>query len=316
MKIAAIQSTSKGVNYHRIANPLSYTEHELTMYNTIPLNKVSEVECDVLIFSRFMIEPEQLDIIRKFKHRGTKVIVDIDDYWILPQNHVSYSGHKEHGIAAKIVEAMTHADEVWTTHKMLATKILKHNKRVRVYPNALDPTDKQWHPNPTKSDNFRIGFVGGVTHEQDLYETARAWRSNNVEGILCGVEDNEVYRTYNYIMSGNGTKKMRLFNSMDVHNYGVFYDHMDVSIAPLVDNTFNKLKSNLKIIESGMKATPIICSWMHPYTDDHVGIYKTDNWRKAFKKVINCKSRMFDEGQALREYVIANYDIRNHKREL
>jgi hypothetical protein len=317
MKIAVIESTSKGVNYHRLANPLSYIDHKVTKYNTIPLDKVKEVDCDVVIFSRFMYEPEQLKIIRKFKHRGTKVIVDVDDYWVLPQNHVGYHGHKVNGVTSKIVEAIQHADEVWTTHGKLADKIRKHNTKVRVYPNALDPTDEQWHPNPTKSDNFRVGFVGGITHGHDLYETVKAWRSNDVEAVLCGVSEHKVFNTYNYIMSGNGTKKIRVLSMLDVHSYGLFYDHMDISIAPLTDTTFNKMKSNLKIIESGMKATPIICSWMHPYIDDHEGIYKTDNWRKAFAKVSKMgAAKMYDQGQELREYVLQNYDIRNHKREL
>jgi hypothetical protein len=66
-----------------------------------------------------------------------------------------------------------------------------------------------------------------------------------------------------------------------------------------------------------MKATPIICSWMHPYVDDAPGIYRTDNWRKAFAKIMRKSPKQLQEqGEQLREYVIKNYDIRNHKREV
>jgi hypothetical protein len=324
VKIAYINSTSSGVDYHRLTNPLSYLDHEVTAYNTIPLDKVDEVECDVLIFSRCMHEEEQLEIIKKFRVRGTKVICDVDDYWGLPQSHPAYHAYKENDIAEKMVDAMRYSSQVWTTHTKLAEKIKQLGQnRIRIYPNALDPTDEQWLPNKLPSKTFRIGFTGGITHEQDLYETADAWKiahtDHDIEAVMCGVDERayEIYAKYQYIMSGGGRGKVRAIAKMNVHNYGLLYDQMDVSIAPLYPNNFNQYKSNLKVIESGMKATPIICSWMHPYVDDAPGIYRTDNWRKAFAKIMRKSPKQLQEqGEQLREYVIKNYDIRNHKREV
>ena len=296
-KIAYINSSSSGVDYHRLSNPLSYLadDHEITAYNSIPLDKVDDVEADVLIYSRCMYEPEQMDIIQKFKARGTRVIVDIDDYWGLPQKHPAYLDYKQHGIPKKIVQSIKWADMVWTTHSKLAREIDKlGQKRVRVYPNALDPTDEQWVPKHLESDRFRIGFVGGVTHEHDLYETATGWKvahaeNDYLQGVLCGVNDDalEMYQRYHYIMSGGGGGDVRAIAQMDVHNYGLMYDRMDVSIAPLYNS------------------------------DDAPGIYKTDNWRKAFAKILRkSKRQLQDEGEQLREYVLENYDIRNHQREI
>lgn len=326
MKIAVIESSSAGVNYHRLTNPLSYVKgHDITLYNTIPLDKVDEVEADVLIFSRYMIEPHQAETLAKFKARGTKIILDVDDHWSLPNNHIMKQAYIKNEIAMRSVEAIRWADVVWVTHQRLADEVRRCGaNRVKIYPNALDPTDEQWQPRKEKSSKTRIGFTGGSTHEHDLYETEKAWKiahctHDNFEAVLCGVNEDayEIYDKYHYILSGGGKGKVRAFQQLDVHNYATFYDHMDVSIAPLVDCSFNRFKSNLKIVESGMKATPIICSWMHPYMDESVGIYKTDNWRKAFAKMLRkSKAQLEDEGQRLREYVVKNYDIRNHKREL
>ncbi len=193
MKVAVIESTSSGVNHHRLTNPLSYLEgHEVTTYNTIPLDKVDEVEADVLIFSRYLYEEEQTKILARFKSRGTKIIVDIDDHWTLPQNHPAYLNYKIHEVPRKSVECLQWADVIWTTHSKLAEAAKKAGAtRVQVYPNALDPTDEQWKPNPVESEKLRVGFVGGVTHEHDLYETADAFRllhdtRKDVESIVCG----------------------------------------------------------------------------------------------------------------------------------
>jgi len=324
MQVAYIQSTSKGVDYHRLTKPLSLSVHEVTAYNTIPLDKVDEVEVDVLVFNRAMIEPEQLEILQRFRAKGTKIIVDVDDYWVLPQHHLAYSFYKD-GFAAKVVEALIFADEVWTTHGKLAAKCEKYNTRVKVYPNAIDPNEPQWTPYKTKSDQLRIGFVGGVTHERDLALTADAFRiahdTMNIEAVLCGYnnEAKDIFNIYNYFMSGRydlGTDT-RVIGELDQHNYGAFYDEFDVAIAPLEENEFNIHKSNLKIIEAGMKATPIIVSHTHPYVDDHPAIFKTNNWRKAFQKVNRLgKDRLQELGLSLRDYVLDNYDLNNHLRKL
>ena len=324
MKIAYIQSTSKGVDYHRLEKPLSKFK-DVTAYNTIPLDKVGEVDCDVLIFSRYMYEDDQIEIFKAFRDKGVKIIVDVDDYWMLPKHHVMHLAYQHNGISRKIIQAMTLADEVWTTHTKLAERIEKYNPRVKVYPNAIDSTEAQWIPNQTKSDKLRIGYVAGVTHERDLDLTTDAFKvahdSMDIQSVLCGYNENTpaIFEKYNHFMSGRYDLGVdtRVLAEQDQYNYGTFYDEMDVAIAPLHEDTFNTLKSNLKIIEAGMKATPIIVSHTHPYTDEHPAIFKTNNWRKAFEKVNRMGTdKLHELGLSLREYVIENYDLNNHTRKL
>jgi predicted O-linked N-acetylglucosamine transferase (SPINDLY family) len=324
MKIAYINSPSKGVDYHRLTKPLS-TFKDVTAYNTIPLDKVNEVDCDVLIFSRCMYEPDQQEIIKAFRKKGVKIIVDVDDHWMLPSYHVGYKDYIKHNITNRITEAMALADEVWATHEKLAAKVRKYNLRVTIYPNAIDHLEQQWIPNPTASDKLRIGYVAGVTHERDLDLTTDAFRvahdTMNIQAVICGYNQRakEIFERYYYFMSGRyeiGTDT-RIIQELNQYNYGTFYDEMDVAIAPLEENTFNTMKSNLKIIEAGMKATPIIVSHTHPYVDDHPAIFKTNNWRKAFEKANRMgKDKLAELGLSLRDYVIENYSLDKHKRKL
>lgn len=324
MKVAYIESTSKGVDYHRLTKPLSLSFHELTKYNTIPLDKVDEVDADTLIFNRAMMEESQGEILAAFKTKGTKIIVDIDDYWELPQHHIAHQFYLR-VFKKKIIEALTYADEVWATHQKLAQKCLKYNNRVKIYPNALDPSEAQWIPYKKESNKLRIGFVGGVTHERDLALTADAFRvahdTMDIQAVVCGYNDKakDIFGVYDYLMSGRyalGTDT-RVIAELDQYNYGAFYDEFDVAIAPLEENEFNIHKSNLKIIEAGMKATPIIVSHTHPYVDDHPAVFKTNNWRKAFQKVNRMgKDKLKELGLSLRDYVLENYDINNHLRKL
>lgn len=53
-----------------------------------------------------------------------------------------------------------------------------------------------------------------------------------------------------------------------VSSYATNYNLFDISLAPLTENTFNKMKSQLKVIESGFFRKPIIAQNFGPYTID------------------------------------------------
>jgi len=59
-----------------------------------------------------------------------------------------------------------------------------------------------------------------------------------------------------------------------INNYASNYNLFDISLAPLEDNTFNKMKSQLKVIESGMFRKPIIAQDFGPYQLDIVNAFE------------------------------------------
>ena len=91
-----------------------------------------------------------------------------------------------------------------------------------------------------------------------------------------------------------------------ISTYASNYNLFDISLAPLVENTFNKVKSQLKVIESGFHHKAIIAQDFGPYTIDLTnavkfggGLDKEANgilidsnknhkdWYSAIKKLIN-----------------------------
>lgn len=67
------------------------------------------------------------------------------------------------------------------------------------------------------------------------------------------------------------------FWSLPVDMYYQLYKNIDVLLAPLVENDFNKMKSQLKLIEAGFSKIPIICQNFGPYTIDTISFLEKDN---------------------------------------
>jgi glycosyltransferase involved in cell wall biosynthesis len=110
-----------------------------------------------------------------------------------------------------------------------------------------------------------------------------------------------------------------------VTSYAANYRWFDVSLAPIKNHIFNRVKSQLKVIEAGFYKKAIIASNIGPYTIDLKHSLKngefTDgnallvdevrggDWGKYMKKLIQNPNWAHDLGQRLYETVKDTYDL-------
>jgi glycosyltransferase involved in cell wall biosynthesis len=110
-----------------------------------------------------------------------------------------------------------------------------------------------------------------------------------------------------------------------VTSYAANYRWFDVSLAPIKNHIFNRVKSQLKVIEAGFYKKAIIASNVGPYTIDlkHslkngefvdgnallVDEVRTGDWSKYMKKLIDNPNWAYDLGQRLYETVKDTYDL-------
>lgn len=182
------------------------------------------------------------------------------------------------------------------------------------------------HPN--KIQMVMCGFNKWVknadTGEKQEVEFPKVWME--CEHIISGgyYKLSEEYRSYllrptKTPFDGEEGAYKRIWTK-PVQKYGTCYNHLDIALAPLVNDTFNRMKSQLKIIEAGFHKKALIASHIAPYRID--GIHekncmlvkekksKQDYVKYARKLLLNPNMRV-DLGLALYEAVKAKYDLNN-----
>ena len=283
--------------------PKDNLDKYLMQYDLIHIHKQLDKNCEIMKMINFLEIP---------------VIIDVDDHYKLGDDHPMSLSAKKEKWHEPIINHIKLAKYVTTTTPIFAKEISKHNKNVFVFPNAINPEEKQYIQ--TKTDNngkLRVGIICGSSHLKDiqLLGDLVSQTKDNVQIVLCGFDTNGTITTYNQetgeksqrpikpeesvwftyekIITGNyktlsnehkdflmkflkgvddpfvGERYRRMW-TRDITRYATHYENVDVLLAPLKENEFNKMKSQLKTIEAGFTHTALIAQNFGAYTIDSI----------------------------------------------
>jgi glycosyltransferase involved in cell wall biosynthesis len=115
--------------------------------------------------------------------------------------------------------------------------------------------------------------------------------------------------------------------TLPVTSYAKNYSKMDISLAPIKNHIFNRVKSQLKVIESGFYKKALIASNVGPYTIDLKHCLKNGNfvegnallvdenrnhsdWAKFIEKLVKNPNLIKDMGERLYETVKDTYHLK------
>jgi glycosyltransferase involved in cell wall biosynthesis len=236
-----------GVYYARLLDPV----------------EMERIAPDAVVVQRRVgdVELAKMERMRRFS-RAFKVY-ELDDY--LP-NLPLKSVHREQmpkDVLRSLRRAAALVDRVVVSTPALAEALAGLHADLRVVHNRLDP--RMWGDLPAPSAPAagakpRVGWAGGASHTGDLELIA------DVVQALAG----EVH----WVFMGMCPERLRP-HVAEVHP-GVDFDRypralaalrLDLALAPLEDNLFNRCKSNLRLLEYGACGYPVVASDLAPYQD-------------------------------------------------
>lgn len=315
-------------------------------------------------------------LIQKLNEMGIITINDIDDYWLPTKEHPIYDVIRFNKINEKIISNLKIAKYITTTTTIFADEIMKLNKNVVIFPNAINPKESQFNEPTPESDRLRVGWLGGSSHLHDLQLLDQSFSKlspykDKLQYVICGFDTRgsvteinsetkehkkrdilpheTVWAQYEKIFTQNYTtvsedykKYLNSFTSESypnemnqpylrvwtrpVQSYAKNYSKFDVSLAPIKNHIFNRMKSQLKVIEAGFYKKAIIASDLGPYTIDlkHCldhGNFVDGNallvdenrnhsdWAKFIEKLVKNPNMAKDMGERLYETVKDKYDL-------
>ena len=331
--LAHVASRNSGVYYHRILNPFNFILGEFDIQYADGLVTYEQLEwADVLIISRALDNPA--DVTRMWCDKyNIKIILDIDDLPHLPDYHF----YKKSIITDSYIDYLKIADQVWVTNNQLYDYAIQYNNKVDIIPNGLPFGYEQFTEHNAKL-NGKKGFMysANLTHYKDIEVIKGAIKAVNKQPIF---QDKFAFCLLGQFKSKvksddiawakiedtfKGGKKNNTANFLNIPIKGVT-EYMysvglgSIGLAPLIDDEFNRCKSNLKILEYASKKMPCIMSGVISQIDKNppcIVAKNTKEWEEAFMYYMKDESRIVEDGEALYRWAKNNFDIKitNYKR--
>ena len=360
LKILVVPANEGGCSYYRAIMPFEKLQQHCgdeveIRFNKNPLNwdattntyeKVHEdMEwCDIMMTQNisnfgpaFMVE-----LFKAAKEQNCFIHYDTDDLLteIYP-GHRLYDIYQERKLAELTIGMYQNANLVTVTQSKFANRISSYVRgTLAVVKNAIDFDLLCWniakHYRTSKKEPCKIGWVGGIHHEQDVKQVPRLGISVNArvgaENIRWGFygrpplgeegrEDwqQKVWDEYTRILVGpQKHKNWFIYQAMPSNTYGAMYTNIDLAIAPLEWNNFNDSKSEIKLMEAGRYGIPLIATNCGAYDEiiqNGVTGYlvskenKKSDWTKAISKCVKDPKHAREMGRNLKAIVDERFDI-------
>lgn len=310
MKIAGFGNSS-GSRYWRLEDPFAYLRklgHEAHVVEDEGINDSVCTWADIMVLQG-CVDMEGIACARAYQHeRGLKLVVEVDDALEISEDNPHVIEHKISNAPAIITKTIGIADLVTCTVPYLQTQLSKLNKNVVVLPNYLDM--KRWDlPNYTNdSSEVRIGWAGSATHVNDLkliVEPLKQIMKEHPEVKLIIMGDQRIadlFKGYNV-----ETILGVAFEAYPARLHGL---RLDIGIAPLLTNAFNRGKSNIKFLEYSICSVPSVVSPI-AYKDSATGYIceSPAEWYGSLKNLVINKKEREEMGKDAYTYVKENYDL-------
>lgn len=178
---------------------------------------------------------------------GFKIIQDIDDYWVLPFNHYMYS--KIDVVKKQLFDQLILADIVLCSTPYLLNKCLEFNDNCHLRENYIPIGYQQFQPEyiPVQNRKPTIGICGSLSHYDDWMSIRNQLKriqslKSEFDFVVAGYADENSTSREKWNKIVNLFPNPKVFRHLPVNQYINFYKHIDILLAPLEINEFNKSK--------------------------------------------------------------------------
>jgi glycosyltransferase involved in cell wall biosynthesis len=277
---------------------------------------------DIIYFQR-VVDRNIVSEAKRARAAKKKVLYDTDDYLHGLPDHHPQKRNIENSRYLVDQDDLCRSCNVITVSTDYLKKLYaqKYRKPIEVLPNCIRTEDYQSAPvNKFNNGRIYIGWGGSSTHYHDLTVAGpalRALMAENKNLSLITINYHGIdSRTGEDAFEGIPAERRICVEGTEPHMVGGVMSMIDIGIAPLLINDFNRAKSNVKFLEYSMCGIPMIASDLEPYRPDrNYSVLIGNNpeaWLGALKTLVRDEEQRC--GLALRasRWTRERYDIRNN----
>ena len=216
--------------------------------------EMERVSPDTLVLQRQLTE-DQINLQKRVvRFNRCFKVAELDDYFPnIPLKSIHHNQIPK-SIIKELRRTLALADRLVVSTEPLAEALAGMNPDIRVIHNHLP---MQWwgtcQSHRRQGKKPRVGWAGGSSHRGDLEMIADVIGAlaDQVEWVFMGMCPDNI-RPYIHEFHDGAP--------IETYPQKLATLNLDLAIAPLEDNIFNRCKSNLRLLELGACGVPIVCS--------------------------------------------------------
>lgn len=275
--------------------------------------------CDAVFMQRPSSDKHVKDCIDT-KRLGLPLWVDYDDDLLsVPTDNPTYAIYGQEKIQKNVIQMLQMADVVTVSTKALAETMMERGIKQRfvVIENGADLDEQEFPAMHKKSDV--VLWRGSQSHVRDVLSVAE-----ELEKIINADQDHEwdfMGDRLWFLTDNILHPKIRIVPPLKLLDY---FDYLrsrspGIVMAPLVDNRFNRAKSNIAWIEATMVGAICICSDLPEWQREGAINYKNpQDFVVAFKAAFDASAERLESMWQKSVAEVKNtycLEVQNKKRE-
>ena len=303
---------SFGSGHYRVRQPFAALQAAKLVDGEVSDSLLQPVELerlapDTIIFQRQFSKP-QLEVIQNARSLSKAFkVYELDDYILdIPAGNLTRALFPK-DTAKRLRKAVSLCDRLVVSTQPLADALKGYNTDIRVMENRLPG---QWWAglvsHRKQGRKPRVGWAGGLSHGADLRVIADVVRelAGEVEWVFMGMCPTALRPYVQEFHSGV---------SIETYPARLAGLNLDLALAPVEDNFFNACKSNLRLLEYGACAFPVICSDVLCYRGNFPVTRvknRSGDWIAAIREHLAEPDASAQSGNALRNVILDKWLLR------
>lgn len=224
-------------------------------------------EADAIVFQRCETRHALAAFFAMKDQFPTKPIlseIDDDIFDVAPYNPAAATLSPGSHLTQIAIDQFKASDGIIVSTPYLKDVYSEFNENIYVVPNSIDC--QKWDNAPKKKKSgIRIGWVGSGSHSKDLELLDKVFpaileRNKDAQFVICSYFQDDLSALPEFLLNRKGVKIVNKWSPILKYPAHVAAQDFDIGLAPLVDNKFNRGKSNLRWLEYSALGIPCVAS--------------------------------------------------------